>query len=130
VFKVLHIEDRGKTRGKFDALNTVLDMLNPYDLDYADFSGVPAVGSGTGFQYPRNFHHTDVPARGDATLVQENPYFCSAFCTVLDRDLNRLACHDHPVCLGLNFMEFIRGNMLKCRISIRELSLPFCAPAW
>ena len=113
MFKVLHIEDRGQTRGKFDPFNTVLDMFDPYDLDYADLPGVPTVGTGTGFDITGDFHYTDVPARGNATLVEGKTIFLLGFCTVLDRDLNRLACHDHPVCLSLNFAEFIGRDVLE-----------------
>ena len=57
---MLHIEDRGQTGGKFDPFNTVLDMLDPDDLDHTDFTGVPAVGTGAGFDITGDFHYPDI----------------------------------------------------------------------
>ena len=66
-------------------------MLDPYDLDYPYFPGVPAVGTGTGFDITGDFHHTDVPARWNAPLVEGKTIFLLGFCAVLNRDLNRLS---------------------------------------
>src|SRR5512137_1846401 len=88
-------------------------MLNPYDLNHADFTGVPAVGTGAGFDITCDFHYTNILPRGNTPLVKGKTIFLLGFCTVLNRDLNRLACHDHPVCLSLNFTEFVRGDMFE-----------------
>ena len=75
MFKVLHIKYRGKTGGKLNAFDPILDMFYPDDLDYADFTGVPAVCAGTGFDITGNFDHTDVPPGRNTPLIEGKTIF-------------------------------------------------------
>src|SRR5208337_5176062 len=88
-------------------------MFDPEDLDHADLPGAPAVRPCAGLDIPGHFYHPYVLTLRYPALVQGEPVQLLGLGTVLDRDLNWLVGHHHPVCRNLDLVQLVGCNMLE-----------------
>ncbi len=105
----VHGSDPGR---KDEPFHAVLDMFNTDNPDKPDLAGCPDVRPGARLHVAADLHRPDLPARGDAALVETEPVLLLRLRPLLDIDVDRHVGHDHPVCLDLDPPEFLGRNML------------------
>jgi len=108
----VHVLDSREACCELEALDAVLDVFHPNDLDEPHVPRAPAVGPCARLDIPRDPDDPDLPSRRDAALVEREPVHLLCPGPVEVRDVDREVGHHHAVRRDLNLVQFFGRDVL------------------